>query len=110
MVLSDEAWNLVKNTPRVTDFLGARGRPIPIPDREAQAIIDQLESVGDTGANPLIRYEIGDTVEVIDGAFASFNGVVEDVDHDTQTLSVSVTIFGRETPVELRYNQVEKRV
>lgn len=108
MRLTDEAWNLVKNTPRVTDFLGARGRPLPVPDREAQEIIHQLESA-EANTNPLIRFEIGETVEVTDGAFASFNGIVEDVNHGEQILKVSVTIFGRATPVELRYNQVEKR-
>jgi transcriptional antiterminator NusG len=109
MELNDQTWHLVKNTAKVTDFLGGgqRGRPVPIPDREAERLMNQMQE-GVDRPKPSISFEVGETVRVADGPFTSFNGVVEEVDEERARVKVAVSIFGRSTPVELEYGQVEK--
>ena len=107
MVLNDETWSLVRNTAKVTGFLGPGGKPSPIPDHEAERIRNQMAE-GTEHAKPLFAFRSGDSVRVSDGPFASFNGTVEEVDEGKGRLKVSVSIFGRATPVELEYSQVEK--
>ena len=107
MEMTDETWHLVKNTPKVSAFLGGGSRPTPITDTEAERIIRQVQE-GVERPKPAITFEIGEQVRVADGPFTSFNGLVEDVDEERSRLKVAVSIFGRSTPVELEYAQVEK--
>jgi transcription termination/antitermination protein NusG len=107
MDLSDEAYHLIKNTPKVTGFLGSGSKPMPVSEREVQRIVGAIEE-GVERPKPTITFDIGETVRVTDGPFSSFSGTVERVDEDRQRLHVTVSIFGRATPVELEYNQVEK--
>ncbi len=107
MALTDEAYHLVKNTPRVTGFLGQQNRPAPISQREVDSIVNQVQD-GVDRPKPAIMFEVGEQVRVCDGPFASFSGLVEGVDEEKARLKVAVSIFGRATPVELEYGQVEK--
>ena len=108
MHLNDETYHLVKQTAKVSDFLGAGGRPVPISEAEAERILKQVESGVDT-TRPAVTFVSGEQVTVTDGPFSSFAGVVEEVDEAKGRLKVSVSIFGRATPVELEYSQVEKQ-
>jgi transcription termination/antitermination protein NusG len=108
MAMSDEAWHLVKDTPKVTGFLGSRNKPAPITEAEAQRIVNQVQEGVDKPRRPSITFEVGEQVRVADGPFTSFNGTVEEVDEERGRVKVSVSIFGRSTPVELEYGQVEK--
>jgi transcription termination/antitermination protein NusG len=107
--LTDEAYHLIKNTPKVTGFLGAdKSKPVPISQAEADRIKGQVVEAGESKKKPMILFEIGEQVKVADGPFASFNGTVEEVDDVKQRVKVAVSIFGRATPVELEFSQVEK--
>lgn len=107
MELNDHTWHLVRNTPKVTGFLGGGGRPVPISDVEAQRVMRQVAE-GIERPKPSVVFEVGETVRVSDGPFTSFNGTVQEVDEERARLKVAVSIFGRATPVELEYAQVEK--
>ena len=105
--LSDEAWQLVTSQPRVTGFLGGKGKPVPITNSEAERLIRQM-SEGVERPRATVSFDIGEHVRVSDGPFASFNGLIEEIDEEKSRLKVSVSIFGRATPVDLEFNQVEK--
>ncbi len=107
MDLTDEAYHLVKNTPKVSGFLGSANKPMPVSEAEVQRIVGQIAEAEDA-PRPTIIFEIGEKVKVVDGSFASFEGSVEDIDEDASRLKVLINIFGRGTPVELEYTQVEK--
>ena len=107
MDMTDAAYHLVKNTPKVTGFLGSASKPIPVSEIEVKRILGQMEEDAER-PRPTVTYDIGETVRVIDGHFQSFNGVVEEVDDEKGRLKVAINIFGRATPVELEYAQVEK--
>ena len=105
--MDNNIYHMIKNIKKVSGFLGSKGTPVPVSDNEIEKILGQIK---DGIAQPTsgVEYSIGEKVQVIDGPFASFNGLVEDVDEDKARLKVSVSIFGRPTPVDLEYNQVEK--
>ncbi|PKM42158.1 MAG: transcription termination/antitermination protein NusG [Gammaproteobacteria bacterium HGW-Gammaproteobacteria-1] len=108
MEMTDETWHLVKDVPRVMGFIGGTAdRPAPITEKEAQAILDRVQE-GTEKPRPKVLFEPGEVVRIIDGPFNDFNGVVEEVDYDKNRLRVAVLIFGRSTPVDLEFSQIEK--
>jgi transcriptional antiterminator NusG len=108
MILTDETWHLIKTTPKITGFLGSsNSRPSPVPELEIRKIMQQMEE-GVKRPKPLVDFEDGEEVKVIEGPFMNFNGIIEEVKHDKSKLRVMVSIFGRSTPVELDFMQVEK--
>ena len=108
--MSDQVYHLVKNTPKVTGFLGSSGKPQPISEAEAARILNTKEEAATAAPKAKLKvdYEIGDSVKVLDGPFATFNGIVEELDFDKNKVKVAVSIFGRATPVELDFEQVER--
>ena len=108
MEMTDDSWHLVKSTPRVTGFIGGTAnRPLPITQREVDSIMQQIQTGGEK-PKPKVQFEVGQRIRVNEGPFADFNGVVDEVNYERNKLKVSVQIFGRETPVELDFMQVEK--
>lgn len=107
MDMTNEAFHLIKDTPKVTGFLGADQKPMPIPEKEAMRILHQVQE-GVDRPKPTVSFEVGEQVRVSDGPFASFSGLVEEVDDERARLKVAVSIFGRATPVELEFGQVDK--
>lgn len=108
MDMSDEGYHLINSINRVTGFLGSRGQPMPMPDAEVNAILNRVEE-GETAPKLMISFDVGEKVKVHDGPFEDFDGTVEEVDEENQRLKVSVSIFGRATPVELEFTQVAKQ-
>ena len=106
--LTDAAYHLVKDTPKVTGFLGSASKPLPVSDAEVARIVGQIQE-GVDSPRPMITFDIGETIKVVDGPFLSFNGTVESVDDENARLKVLINIFGQGTPVELNYTQVEKQ-
>ena len=107
MEMTDEAFHLIKNTPKVTGFLGSDNKPKPISEKEAEHILNQVQE-GVDRPKPSVMFDVGESIRVSDGPFASFNGIVQEVDEERARLKVEVSIFGRATPVDLEYGQVEK--
>ncbi|WP_417672360.1 transcription termination/antitermination protein NusG [Roseibium sp.] len=107
MEMTNEAFHLIKDTPKVTGFLGSDQKPMPIPEKEAMRILHQVQE-GVERPKPSVSFEVGENVRVSDGPFASFSGIVEEVDDERARLKVAVSIFGRATPVELEFGQVDK--
>ncbi len=107
MELTDDSWHLVKDTPKVTGFIGSKEEPVAIPEEEAQKILTQMQE-GLEKPKPKIKFEMGDKVQVIDGPFTNFTGVVDEVRADRGRVKVMISVFGRPTPVELEFTQLEK--
>ena len=105
--MNNDLYHMIKNIKKVSGFLGSKGVPVPVSDKEIEKILGQIKD-GVAQPKSAIDYSVGEKVQVIDGPFASFNGLIEDIDEDKSRLKVSVSIFGRPTPVDLEYNQVEK--
>ena len=105
--MSKELYHMIKNIQKVTGFLGTRGQPVPVSDKEIDKILGNIKE-GSLIPEPSISFDIGEQVKVCEGPFASFTGLVEEIDEEKSRLKVSVSIFGRPTPIELEYNQVEK--
>lgn len=107
MILNDETWHIVKDTPKITGFVGDKVKPVPVPESDVQKMTNRIAE-GQSKPRPRISFAEGENVRVVDGPFANFNGVVEDVNPDKGKVKVLVSIFGRSTPVELDFIQVEK--
>ena len=105
--MDNDLYHMIKNIKKVTGFLGSKGIPVPVSDKEIEKILGQIKD-GVAQPKSAIDYSVGEKVQVIDGPFASFNGLIEDVDEEKSRLKVSVSIFGRPTPVDLGFNEVEK--